>query len=343
LSPLAALLEDSEWFPTGLSQDYRTVLFGRTTRDALANEAFLDQRMSDAVTDVQQHPVDAINATQDLAAYEPPAFIFHSAFCCSTLLARALDIPGQCLSLKEPDVLMGAANALRMQEDAAANTALVRSITGLLSRRFDAAESILIKPTNSANNLLPHMADLGSKVLILYGDLRSFLVSVLKKGEACKSFVRTQYNIFALDDPGVATIPARQAMTFTDLQVAALVWRHQLESFQRELLARPDSNIASLDFRSLVEHPAATLEAVARHLGLSHERSQLDDIANGPVFSRNAKFGDEAYDAGQRARDEASVAEQHAEALDQVEQWAQSLSLGTAFDLPLAKPLAIPG
>jgi hypothetical protein len=319
LSPLAALLEDPGWFPTSLSQDYRTVLFGRTTRDALANEAFLDQRMSDAVTDVQQHPVDAITATQGVARYDPPAFIFHSAFCCSTLLARALDIPGQCLSLKEPDVLMGAANALRMQENAAANTALIRSITGLLSRRFDAAESILVKPTNSANNLLPHMVDLGANVLVLYGDLRSFLVSVLKKGEACKSFIRTQYNIFALDQPGVAGIPARQAMTFTDLQVAAL------------------------DFRNLVDQPAATLEAVARHLGLSHERAQLDDIANGPVFSRNAKFGDEAYDAGQRARDEASVAEQHAEALDQVEQWAQSLSLGTAFDLPLAKPLAIPG
>jgi hypothetical protein len=336
------MLEDPRWFPTGLSQDYREILFGRTTRDALANEAFLDQRMSDSVTDTQQHPLDAIVAARDAADYEPPAFIFHSAFCCSTLLARALDVPGQCLSLKEPDVLMGVANALRMQKDAMANAALVRTTTGLLSRRFDAAESVVVKPTNSANNLLPHMADLGANVLVLYGDLRSFLVSVLKKGEACKSFVRTQYNIFALDEPGVAGIPARQAMTFTDLQVAALVWRHQLESFQRQLLARPDGRIASLDFRNLVDQPAATLEAVVQHLGLSHERTLLDDIANGPVFSHNAKFGDEAYDAGQRARDEASVTDQHAEALDQVEQWAQSLSLGTAFDLPLANPLAIP-
>lgn len=339
MAPLTELLKNPEWFPIGLSQDYRTIRFGRVRQHDLAHEAFLDQRMSGSVKAVQEHPVREVVAQAGEFPAEPPVFIFHSGFCCSTLLARAFDAPGQCLSLKEPDVLMGLANAFRMQNDPAANKELLRVVLGLLARRFKPGESILIKPTNSANRLLAHVLDLGAPVLILYGDLRSFLVSVIKKGEECKAFIRTQYNIFSLDDGGLAKIPSRQAMTFTDLQVATLVWRHQLEMFQRELKQRASNNIASLDFRRLLEAPAATLEAVARHLGLHHNRAMLDDIARGPVFAQDSKFSDRAYDAGQRARDEALLEQQHADALEQIDEWATSLNLGMGFDLPLARQL----
>ena len=342
MAPLTELLKNPEWFPIGLSQDYRTIQFGRVSRDDLAEEAFLDQRMSGSIKAIQEHPVREIVAQAGEFPAELPVFVFHSAFCCSTLLARAFDAPGRCLSLKEPDVLMGLANALRMQKDSAANTELLRVVLGLLARRFKPGESILVKPTNSANRLLAHVLDLGAPVLVLYGDLRSFLVSVIKKGEACKAFIRTQYNIFSLDDGGLAGIPSRQAMTFTDLQVATLVWRHQLETFQRELTQRTGDNIVSLDFRKLLEEPAATLDAVARHLGLPHDRATLDDIARGPVFARNSKFSDRDYDAGQRARDEASLEQQHSDALKQIDEWARSLNLGTDFDLPLARRLENP-
>lgn len=342
MAPLTELLANPEWFPIGLSQDYRMIRFGRVPRDNLAHEAFLDQRMSGSVKAVQEHPVQEVSSQAGEFSAELPVFVFHSGFCCSTLLARAFDAPGRCLSLKEPDVLMGLANALRMRNDPAANKDLLRVVLGLLARRFKPGESILIKPTNSANKLLAHVLDSGAPVLILYGDLRSFLVSVLKKGEACKAFIRTQYNIFSLDDGGLAGIPSRQAMTFTDLQVATLVWRHQLEMFQRELTQRASENIASLDFRGLLETPAPTLEAVARHLGLPHDRALLDDIARGPVFSQNSKFSDRVYDAGQRARDEASLEQQHADALEQVYEWAGSLNLGIGFELPLARQLDNP-
>ena len=122
MAPLTELLKNPEWFPIGLSQDYRTIRFGRVSRDDLAHEAFLDQRMSGSVRAVQEHPVREIVAQAGEFPAELPVFVFHSAFCCSTLLARAFDAPGRCLSLKEPDVLMGLANALRMQKDPAANT-----------------------------------------------------------------------------------------------------------------------------------------------------------------------------------------------------------------------------
>jgi hypothetical protein len=339
--PLAELLQDPGWLPTALGQDCQTIQFGRVSREVLSQEAFLDQRMSDSVSATQTHALNDVIAQSGEPLSQQPAFIFHGAFCCSTLLARALDVPGQCLALKEPDVLMGLANALRTQTDAVANDTLTNVVLGLLARRFSSDEAVVIKPTNSANNLLPQVVGRGAKALLLYGDLRSFLVSVLKKGEACKAFVRTQYNIFSLDGGGLANIPSRQAMTFTDLQVAALVWRHQLEWFQQTLVASPASQVASLNFQELVGSPAAALGAVAAHLDLPHDTQLLEEIAAGPVFSRDAKFTDRAYDTGQRASEVGATQQRYGEALDLIEDWAQSMDLGTAFDLPLDNALAV--
>jgi len=339
--PLAELLQDPGWLPTALGRDCQTIQFGRVSREGLSQEAFLDQRMSDSVSETQTHALNDVIAQSGEQPSHLPVFIFHSAFCCSTLLARALDVPGQCLTLKEPDVLMGLANALRTQTDVAANDKLADVVFSLLARRFSSEEAVVIKPTNSANNLLPRVIGHGAKALLLYGDLRSFLISVLKKGEACKAFVRTQYNIFGLDGGGLANIPSRQAMTFTDLQVAALVWRHQLEWFQQTLVASPASQVASLNFQELVGSPATALGAVAAHLDLPHDARLLEEIATGPVFSHDAKFTDRAYDTGQRASEVGETELLYGEVLDQIEDWAQSMDLGTVFDLPLDNALAV--
>lgn len=339
--PLAELLRDPVWLPAALADDYRTLRFARLSRDALSREAFLDQRMAGSASAWESASlVDIMVEAPDLPS-TPPAFIFHSAFCCSTLLARALDVPGQCLALKEPDVLMGLANALRTGGDDLDKDALIDRVFGLLARRFVETESVLVKPTNAANNLLPHAVRRGARVLMLYGDLRSFLVSVLKKGEACKAFMRTQYNIFGLDPGGLAAIPARQAMTFTDLQVAALVWRHQMELFQQTVSAAAPDQVATLNFQDLIDDPAATLVAVAEHLGLSHSAETLEKVASGPVFSRNAKFADQAYSGQQRARDAEAIERQHGEALGQIADWAKQMSLGTALSLPLGNHLRV--
>ena len=46
-------------------------------------------------------------------AVPPPQYIFHSAFAASTLLARALDVPGVAMGLKEPAILNELAEAMR--------------------------------------------------------------------------------------------------------------------------------------------------------------------------------------------------------------------------------------
>lgn len=335
---LTDLLRDPAWFPASIDVGADTIRFARASREALSSEAFLDQRMAGSVTAWQTAGLNETVAALAGRREPVPAFIFHTAFCCSTLLARALDVPGAVLALKEPDVLMGLANALRVdaptRESPERREALIRSIVTLLGRRFDQGERILVKPTNAANNLLPHALATGARVVLLYGDLRSFLVSVLKKGEACKAFVRQQYNIFALDANGVGRIPQRQAVAFTDLQAAAAVWRHQMELFQRASADSQAGQVLSLDFNTLTDNPAPTMRAVVAHLNLQHSDAAVDAIAEGSVFKRNAKFSDQAYSSDQRDREQQLVEERYGETLDVIETWASQLNLGTSLQMP---------
>ncbi|MFT4824117.1 MAG: hypothetical protein ACI9DH_000089 [Halioglobus sp.] len=337
---LPELLKDPAWFPAALDTKVGTISFARISRDALSKEAFLDQRMDGSVTARETVSLNDVMAAVAGQAHKPPAFVFHSAFCCSTLLASALDASGAVLSLKEPNILMDLANAFRVDGQARQSRqygeTLAQTIFTLLATSSDSNENILIKPTNTANNLLPFAIKSGAPVLLLYGSLRSFLVSVLKKGEACKSFVRGQYNIFALDGEGLAAIPQRQAVAFTDLQAAAIVWRHQLELFQRAIAATPREQVACLDFKHLTATPVPILQAVTRHLNLPHTNAELESIANGPVFRRNAKFIGQVFSPEQVDQDVRMIEERYGQTLDLIESWANRTNLGTE----LAKPLS---
>ena len=339
MAQIPELLNDPSWFPAALDTRAATITFARISRDALSREAFLDQRMDGSVTGRETVSLPDIVAAVAKEQHKSPAFIFHSAFCCSTLLATALDVPGSTLALKEPNILMDLANALRVDAEARQSPkhaeTLVQMVFTLLATPPANNEAILIKPTNAANNLLPYAIRSGAQVLLLYGSLRSFLVSVLKKGEACKSFVRGQYNIFALDTEGLAAIPQRQAVAFTDLQAAALVWRHQLELFQRTVAASERDQAASLDFKRLTAQPVPALQAVAGHLNLPHNHTQLESIANGPVFRRNAKFTGQVFSPEQADQDVQRIEQQYGETLDLIENWANQINLGTAVSTPL--------
>ena len=336
-----ALTADPAWLPHKLDMGRGVVQFARIGREGLAREAFLDARMSGSVDGAAEAPLEAL-ARCAPAPRPLPAFIFHTAFCCSTLMARALDAPGGTLALKEPDILMGLANAYRMAKDAGAVGKVDAArdlVLHLLARPHQGNERVVVKPTNTANNLAPIIAGAGARTVFLYGDLKGFLVSVLKKGEACKAFVRKQYTIFALDKEGVGAIPERQALGLTDLQIAALVWRHQMEMFTRLLAAPGSEHLRSLDFRTLLDRPAETLIAANAHLRLGGDDGALKAAAVGPVFRTNSKFDDQDYDAGARARDEAALIARHEEELAMIENWALQLKLATDIPSALPRPL----
>lgn len=338
------LIADPAWFPCALDAEQDRIDFVRAGRPMLAREAFLDERAFGGLSQVRASLSELLSRSASIRT-QPAAFIFHSAFCCSTLLARALDAPGQVLALKEPNIAMELANALRVSARVKNSPEYANAICALvfrlLARPFVPGERVVIKATNAANNLLPSAIEQGSRILILYGPLRSFLVSVLKKGEPGRAFVRKQYNIFSLDAGGLGAIPARQAMGFTDLQVAALVWRSQMEAFHEQLQNSSAGAISSLEFHTLLENPERALKAVGRHLGLDLGDSVLKRSAESEIFRKNAKFTDREYGAAQRALEEKDVEDRYAGELALIEKWAATMSLGADISLPLQPRLDV--
>jgi hypothetical protein len=328
-------MDDPVSFPT--DYDAATHSFGlcRVTRDDLVRAPFLDGRFTEG-----RPPLERVSATAPTPNTTPSlGFVLHTAFCGSTLLTRCLDAPGVNLSLREPNVLMDLANAVRTRP--AAEQSRVRealdAALGRLAQPYADAEAVLIKPTNAATAVYPLIASAraGARFVLLHSGLRSFLVSVIKKGEQGRHFVRTLYNIFGLDGTGVSRIPARQAMTFTDLQVAALVWRHQIEALDSLCEQAGGARTLVLDGEDFIRDPRRHLPRLRDFLGLAFSDDDLAAIAAGDLFQRNAKFDDERYDAGVREEEARGIEDAWAGTLDLICGWAAGLVLDRRVGSPL--------
>jgi len=338
----ADILANARWVPHRLDMEKRNVLFGNIDRDALTRASFLDYRIEDAAQDWAELSFDELLGAADNIPPATPTFLFHTSYCCSTLLARALDQPGRVLSLKEPEIMMGISNAYRMAQSQLEFDEIHKlraALLSLIARPHEGDERVLIKPTNAANNLVALFAALKLPMILLYGDLRGFLASVIKKGDPSKTIIRQIYRVYAMDKIGVSAIAQRDALALTDLQIAALVWRHQMEFFEEVLRAPENDNARSLDFRTFLKSPAETLYAAGAHLGFDINREVAQGVANGPLFSTDAKNVGRSYDAQTRDAEERALLDRHAEALDLIEPWAFNLSLWPTKTTSLSHPL----
>lgn len=224
---------------------------------------------------------------------------------------------------------MSLANAKRMMPRAgrpvSEYSALFKLIMTLLARPHRDGEKVIVKATNSANNLLEDIVHAKSAALLMYASLEDFLISVLKKGEPCKSFIRTQYNIFTLDPGALANIPARKAMTLTDLQVASLVWRHQLEMFG---FYHKNQAISTLQDSRFLSDKRSGLALAVETLGLSHTSETIQAITEGDVFRRDVKFQDLSQSHEARVEAAQDIRGRYADDLQATLAWAQNLNLG---------------
>ncbi len=254
-------------------------------------------------------------------------YIFHTAFCCSTLLARALDVPGQNLSLKEPDILMQLANAQRMNAAEGQVGFLRRVEAGLFDIGKALNETIVVKPTNAANRLAPDMlANPNSRAIVIHSDLRSFLLSIARKGEEGRVFCRRLFNIFRMDNVFAGAQSERDLLTLTDFQIAALVWAMQCEQLNAAAQRTPD-RVRAIHCDDFLKAPESVLRQVSAFLGLSLNDALIEEICQSDVFRKDAKDDAQGYDAGVRQQDRAEALSQFEKPISITEDWAAKLPL----------------
>ena len=274
-----------------------------------------------------------VSAARSAAA--PVHFIFHSAFCASTLLVRALDLPGVSMGLSEPVLLNDVVGIHRRGERKGADLArLIDDAITLLARRWEAGESVVIKPSNILCGLHRPILALrpGARAVLLYAPLPAFLTSVARKGLWCRLWVRELLEGLLRDGLVDFGFTPADLFRLSDLQVGAVGWLAQHRQFALLAQQFPD-RVRVLRSDELLADPDRVLGAVASFFGLSPE-----GFAGHPALARHSKSGD-AFSPAARDAEQAAARGAHGEEIDTVTAWAEVLAERTGGALTLPAPL----
>lgn len=284
----------------------------------------------------------AILARSDAVAGAPSAravhFIFHSAYCCSTLLARAFDIPGTAHSLSEPQIL----NDMVGWRHRGGNPAQIGMVTDaalrLLARPFEDGEATIVKPSNIVNGLSEALMSMrpDANAVLLYAPLRLFLGSIARKGMWGRLWVRELLSRQLAEGLVDLGFEPRDYLLQTDLQAAAVGWLAQHRLFASMATKWP-GRVRTLDSETLVARPAEAMGMLAALFGLDLNESQIPAIV-ADVFSRDSKSG-KAFADGQRVADQQGAEALHADEIEKVASWAEAVARSAGIDMSLPAPL----
>jgi hypothetical protein len=208
----------------------------------------------------------------------------------------------------------------------------------LLARPFGARETVVIKPSNMANPLAELLLALNpqAQAVFLYAPLETFLISVARKGIACRAWVRTlaeRYLPLGMFAP--LSLTGADLFRQTDLQLAASCWLAQQTWFAQLLQKSGPVRLRPINADRMLADPASAIAAVAGHFGLAIARSEAEIIAAGPAFQRHSKDGAE-FSPAARDTQYAAARGAYGEEITLVMVWAEEFArrLDVPADLP---------
>lgn len=330
---VSAVVDDATWLAHRYDPGHDAFHFRSVTRPARMAVPFLtDQHLGEAAEPLVLRRTDCAAAVQGRQA--PLHFLFHSAYCASTMLAHAFDRPGVATSLSEPVLLNDMIGWRRRGADARMHGRVMDDALALLGRSFTAQEAVVVKPSNIFNPLARGALMLRpqARAILLHAPLRDFLLSVARKGLWCRLWCRELLENYLADGFVRLAFEPRDYFRQSDLQVAAIGWLAQQQAFAALLDWAPD-RIASLDSRALTGDPVAAVAAATTHFGLAADETQ---IAAHPALGRNSKSG-AAFAPGERQRDLAAAESAYGDEVSQVFDWAAAVAEQAGI------PLTLPG
>lgn len=312
--------------------------FAQVSRAAHQRATFL----TDAFLPAGQAPL-VLRRSDAIAMAPAPAplhFILHSAYCCSTLLARAFDRPGWAMGLKEPVIFNDLIGWRRRGGAGPDMASVLDDVLTLTARPFSAGESVVVKPSNIANGMAAAMLTLRpqSRALLLYAPLRTYLASIAKKGLDGRLWVRTLL-LGLLDDKLVDFgFTPRDYLGQSDLQVAAIGWLAQQALFASLIDRFGPDRVRTLSSADLLSDSSLAMARLAALFGLPLDSSTLAAIVAGPAFTRHSK-ANIAFAADDRAAEHEAAEHVHAEEIDKVAHWAQVVAQSAGLPLRLQAAL----
>lgn len=321
-----AIVNDPNWLAHRYDVHYDAFHFRRLTRAEHREAVFItDQYLADA-------KIVAVRRSEAMAAAPTAApihFLLHSGFCCSTLLAKALDVAGVATALKEPVLLNDVASLKHRGLPKEQQASVLRDCLRLLARPFESGEAVIIKPSSVVNFMAPAMLDASphSKALLLYAPLPLFLNSIIRKGFEGRHWVRDLLVKQLREGMAGMGLSAIDLAALTDLQAAALTWLVHHALF-RSLGSEYGDRVRVLESEHLLEKQQATLFSVSEYLSLELGATTC---AAETAFNTHSKSGKRFGKAERAAAQEAAAISHHLE-----------ISIVVAWTAALAERLKLP-
>jgi hypothetical protein len=267
--------------------------------------------------------VDLENYAQGSPALDSaPAFIFHTAFCCSTLLARALHSPPAVVALKEPNTLLRLADQVRsLPADVLARR--TAAVVRVLGQPWHPGGRVLIKPTNVVAPLMPALlaATPGTPAILLYSTLREFLISCFKKLPAAEERMQVMAGQVLPGTGLIARLGLTQLQELGFVENCVLTWYTQIERYAQVLAGPEGARLRTLDMASLLAQPEVAVLACARWLKLDlNEATVRDRVA--VEFARHAKSPEANYSPDQRDAEKQLLLGHFGDVIEQALGWA---------------------
>lgn len=304
---ISSIFDDPELYVKSVDWSTGAVSIVQMTRETYRASNFLDKRVVSVGSEI------SIKLEQLLEVYRhvkpvnrPIRFIFHTAFCGSTLLSRCLEETGNFLSYREPLALHQLAFARRKKTlpyDDKEYSELTKLLLALYGRTYEEGTTPLVKPSDSCINVahdLLNVSNVGgeSSALLLYAPLPDFVVTMLKIPSRRK-FVRSMFHRAQMDLKPFEIMTGEQ-LKLNDAQVAAVVWLGLILPYL-SLLKDKSLNVRSLESRIFYQNPEQTLTSICDWFGHPTSPEILEEIVNNGVFTRQAKNTANKFDRERKA------------------------------------------
>ena len=331
----ARIVADPEWLAHRYDERQDSFHYRHVTRARHAEVGFA----TDDYLGKEDQPVvlRREDAAGLLSSEAPLHFIFHSAFCASTMLVRALDVPGSAMGISEPVILNDMTGWRKRGAEVRRHAMVMNDVLGQLSRPWGNGEAVVVKPSSVFNSLAMGAMHLrpSAKALLLYSPIEEFLLSVARKGMWCRLWARELLESLLLDGMVDLGFEPRDYLRQTDLQAAAVGWLAQHHLFHRMAAHYGAERVATLDSETLTQDSAAMVASVARHFDLSEQAPT--SYAEHPAIGRNSKSG-AAFERGERQMDQARAREVYGDEIEKVSEWIRVVGerQGISLQLPLA-------
>jgi hypothetical protein len=268
-------------FPHSVLLEPARIRYARLDRLRVSQAAFADFRLEIGEEDLQDRLLNLDSPSMKMEQGERFRFIFHTAFCGSTLIADLLDQPGSVVTVREPQGIRDLSEIKAYYLDWMSLRQLQRMLIAYLTSMADWASSdrhILIKPSNLANGLAYDLLQEtgGSKALLLSCSMRDFLLTCLGKDRRLLQLISHEVGHWHQNFPHRRRYTINPAILKQNpLYGPAVVWHLQRLHLEQLRTRMPGRTGDLKDFGNFGADPVAFMKRVADSLNVPLDREAV--------------------------------------------------------------------